>query len=146
MSRWQSRGSTLKRMQDQVRGNIVKAQAIRMQYQGKSEGMNGQEETEYVRLIEEADAIKPKIESALKFLALKSWADGAASGLPAGGAGEAAVTDADKREAKHKHLYRDYLRGQSKQAQFNLERFAGKPRLAKRKRTRRTTPKAAALR
>lgn len=109
----------VKTWQDAFNSNVTKAEAIRQKYQGKAEGMSGQEETEYVNLINEADALKSKIETGKKALACTAFAKSAKSaGLPMGGSpGEGA--DSGEAEVKaynkaHLKAFREYLRGERK--------------------------------
>ena len=113
----------LKRMQDHVRGNLTKAEAIRMQYDGKSADMSGQEETEYVRLVEDANTYKSKIEAAQKYLSLKSWVESANGGLNMGGPGAQPQSSAETLKAQHKAHYREYMRGVKKESQHQLAKF-----------------------
>ena len=74
----------LKELQEKFKSLMTQAEAIRLKYEGKSADMTGQEQTEWARLVDEADQVKGQIETAQKQAGLQEFASKTANPLGTG--------------------------------------------------------------
>lgn len=74
----------LKELQEKYRGLIAKSEAIRLKYQGKSDGMTSTEQEEWTNILTEADGVKSLIEATQKADALRDFEGKAANPLQTG--------------------------------------------------------------
>lgn len=111
----------LKAMQDKFNNLMVQADQIKMKYNGKPEDMTGQEETEWMNMLNEADKLSVRIETVKKQDMLESWGRRAATGgLPTGGNGaesgngaphEAPTYQTKTAKEENRGAWRKFLKG-----------------------------------